>query len=236
MHVQFNAAPERINPNKRMAIISEKWQNLSEQEKLAYAEKAKMDKWRYLNELNEFLAQEGIEQAELKKKPKKFGNAFTFYLRDKKEEARLRYPELSMAEIMSVIAKQWKDAPLAEKEKYIQISEDDKKRYQQEITEISESSLPAKMNKKTKMLKNAQKLEKTIDELIQQSLETTSSKINQFKQQMLEKQLTQSTQILDEFSKSIKIPLEYLKSKSKDQECLSQKPSKVKIKNITLTI
>lgn len=168
-----------------------------------------------MNELNEYL--ESGQEPELKKKPKKFGNAFTFYLRDKKEEVRHQYPELSMAEIMSVIAKMWKEAPPAEKQKYNRISEEDKMRYKHEIEELAESSAPFKVNKKVKLLKNAQKLEKTIDELIQQSLEKTNNKISQFKEQVASKQPGQSSQILEEFSKAIQRPLELLKSKAADQ-------------------
>lgn len=50
MHAMLNEAPEKVNPNKRMALISEKWSNLPPEEKYIYMEKAKLGTifWNYL--------------------------------------------------------------------------------------------------------------------------------------------------------------------------------------------
>ena len=42
-----------------------------------------------------------------KSKPKKFGNAFTFFLREKKQKLREVQPQLSMSDIMSMVAKEF---------------------------------------------------------------------------------------------------------------------------------
>lgn len=107
MHAILNDSGEKINPNKRMTLISEKWANLSQLEKNVYVEKAKLDKWRYLNELNEYYSSEAsVVEAPTKCKPKKFGNAFTFFLREKKQQLKETEPQLSMSEIMSLVAKE----------------------------------------------------------------------------------------------------------------------------------
>ena len=66
-----------------------------------------LDKWRYLNELNEYLSSgASTTETATKSKPKKFGNAFTYFLREKKEQLHEEHPELSMSEIMSLVAQQ----------------------------------------------------------------------------------------------------------------------------------
>lgn len=171
MHILLNQAAEKVNPNNRMALISEKWANLPPAEKNVYIEKAKLDKWRYLNELNEYLSS-GAAAAEpiTKTKPKKFGNAFTYFLREKKEELHEEHPELSMAEIMSVVAKQWRGLSAEDKQQYIDASEEDRERYKREVCEISmKAKTVSKSQSRKKLLKAAKNLEKTKNDLIQYS-------------------------------------------------------------------
>jgi len=171
MHATLNGGGEKINPNKRMSLISEKWANLPQNEKNAYIEKAKLDKWRYLNELNEFYSSEAATvEAPAKSKPKKFGNAFTFFLREKKLKLKEAQPHLSMSEIMSMVAKEWRNLGKAAKQKYLDASEEDKKRYKTEVCEMSRKAKPAKNQRKKKLLRNAKNLEKTMDDLMQYSV------------------------------------------------------------------
>jgi len=173
MHAKLNEAHDKINPNKRMSLISEMWANLPPNEKNHYIELAKMDKWRYLNELNEFYANETeMAPVENKSKPKKFGNAFTFFLREKRETLRESQPQLSMSEIMSLVAKEWRGLGKAEKQKYVDASEEDKKRYKKEVCEMTQKAKPAKSNAKKKLLKNVQNFEKTIGDFTQNSKDT----------------------------------------------------------------
>lgn len=45
----MNHSGEKINPNKRMSLISEKWANLPQQEKEVYIEKARLGEFAYYN-------------------------------------------------------------------------------------------------------------------------------------------------------------------------------------------
>lgn len=121
----------------------------------------------------------------------------------------------------------WKDASPIEKRKYIKFSEEDKKRYEKEVEEISEGLSPLQRIQKCKMLKNALELEKSVDELVQKPLETVNDTTNQLKAQRNFNPLD-SSQVLDDVSKSIETALERLNAESKEQGTHPPNLSKVK--------
>lgn len=65
----------------------------------------------------------------------------------------------------------WRGVSKVEKQKYLDYSEEDKKRYKRQVCEMTEKQKPAKTQRKKKLLTNAIKLEKTVDDLIQFSEE-----------------------------------------------------------------
>lgn len=71
----------------------------------------------------------------------------------------------------------WRSLNKAAKQKYLDASEEDKKRYKTEVCEMTKKVKPAKNQRKKKLLKNAKNLEKTMDDLIQYStnLPTTNN-------------------------------------------------------------
>eukprot|EP00331_Platyophrya_macrostoma_P014061 CAMPEP_0176433706 /NCGR_PEP_ID=MMETSP0127-20121128/16197_1 /TAXON_ID=938130 /ORGANISM="Platyophrya macrostoma, Strain WH" /LENGTH=331 /DNA_ID=CAMNT_0017816215 /DNA_START=206 /DNA_END=1201 /DNA_ORIENTATION=+ len=168
-----------------MSLISHKWANLPAAEKNVYIEKAKLDKWRYLNELNEYLSSgASTVETSTKVKPKKFGNAFTYFLRERKEEMHEEHPELSMSEIMSLVAKEWRELSQSARQKYVEASEEDRERYKREVTEMTRKAKTAsKAQSRKKIMKNAKNLEKTKNDLIQYSAALNSNKSMDFVKQ-----------------------------------------------------
>ena len=78
----------------------------------------------------------------------------------------------------------WRELSKGEKQKYLDASEEDKKRYKKEICEMSQKAKPVKMRNKKKLLKSVQNFEKTLNELSHQVRDVPSEEAtNQLKKQ-----------------------------------------------------
>lgn len=71
-----------------------------------------------------------------------------------------------------VFAIRWRGMNKAEKQKYVDASEEDKKRYKKEVCEMSQKAKPVKSNAKKKLLKNVQNFEKAITDMTQTTTDT----------------------------------------------------------------
>ena len=131
--------------------LGKRWKALGEEEKKVYTEMADKDKQRYEREKDIFLrtheslyleAEDTGRKRKGKKKdpnaPKRARSAYILFVNEQralviKENDDAGKPKMKQTEIMSEVAKRWKEASESAKEKFHRLAEKEKERYQEEM-------------------------------------------------------------------------------------------------------
>ncbi len=67
-----------------------------------------------------------------KNAPKRAISAFFFYQKERREPLKKEKPNLSNKELISTMSNEWNNMSEADKKKYVELAEEDKKRYEKE--------------------------------------------------------------------------------------------------------
>jgi len=144
------------NPKTKFAefgkILGEMWQEMSQEKKKKYEEKARIDKQRYQDEVKAYLAKGGKAE-DLKKKerktvkktkkdpnaPKRPSTAYIFFSKEMRHKLKTENPKASFTEAGKIIGIQWKELDDVAKQKYHQLAEADKQRFEKEKGEYKEA-------------------------------------------------------------------------------------------------
>lgn len=129
-------------------IIAKQFKELSPEEKAKWEGKADADKLRYENEMAAYSAPEDSDdesdgkmkpskKAKKNKKdpnaPKRGKSAFIFFMSEMRQKVKEESPDLSFGEIGKKLGEMYKALSEADKAKYLEMAEEDKKRYEDEI-------------------------------------------------------------------------------------------------------
>lgn len=141
------------NPDMKFAdvarMLGEEWRNLSEKDKKKWTDKANEDKARYLDEKEKYDAEhkddevvvEEVQNPDKKKKrkdpnkPKKALGAYMFFSNWRRAEVVAKNPDASFGEIGTLVGNEWRA-----------LSEDDKKKWQDQAAEDKERYIKAMEN------------------------------------------------------------------------------------------
>ena len=139
---------ESLNPNDKFVRIAELWKGLSKEEKKVYEDKAKQEKNRYANELNDFCK---IFPSEPIQRPrnhiKKPCNAYGYYLKEIKEEIRQEFPNLRMCEVLRIVGDRWKNLDSQRKSYFEKKAEADRQNFKLQISKQPQIIIKASSNK-----------------------------------------------------------------------------------------
>ena len=189
------------NPEmKSTEIVSELarlWQEVDEDMKAKYQQKASEDKQRYQEEMSDYVPSD--EEASPKGKgsakkgsakkdpnaPKGAKNAYIFFCADNREQVKEENSEMSSKEIISELARLWKEADEDVKAEYQEKAAQDKQRYQEEMEEYSdgekEEKSPKKEEKKTSKAEEVKSSKKDEPKKTSKAEEVKSSKKEEVK-------------------------------------------------------
>jgi len=143
------------NPSTKFAefgrILGEMWSQLSAEKKKKYQEKAKHDQQRYKEEVKTYLAGGGKKE-DLKKErkapkktkkdpkgPKRPSTAYIFFSKEMRNKLKTENPKVNFGELGKLIGVKWKELDEAGKQKYHQLAEADKQRFEKEKGELKEA-------------------------------------------------------------------------------------------------
>jgi hypothetical protein len=101
--------------------IAEIWKSVTD--KSAYVVQAEVDRSRYYREMEAYKPPYKI------KRPR---SSYAFYMRDVRATVAAQFPDKTPRELMSDVATAWKASPNATKQKYVQMANEDKVRYENE--------------------------------------------------------------------------------------------------------
>lgn len=73
--------------------------------------------------------------------PKKPSSAYIFFSKDERINIKAKNPNMSFGNIAKLIGERWKNIPDKDKNKFIKMADDDKKRYNREIEKYSKDNL-----------------------------------------------------------------------------------------------
>jgi hypothetical protein len=131
-------------------IISELarlWKEADEDVKAEYQEKAAEDKKRYEEEMSDYVPSEeespkkgtkgakGTKKAKDKNAPKGAKNAYILFCADNRDQVKEENPDMGAKEIISELARLWKEADEDVKAEYNEKAAADKQRYQEEMSD-----------------------------------------------------------------------------------------------------
>jgi len=132
-------------------ILGEMWQEMSAEKRKKYEEKAKLDKQRYQDEVKEYLAKGGKKEDFKKERkttkkvkkdpnaPKRPSTAYIFFSKEMRHKLKTDNPKASFTEAGKIIGLQWKELDEAGKQKYHQLAEADKMRFEKEKGEYEQN-------------------------------------------------------------------------------------------------
>jgi len=137
-----------IDLSKKMAA---EWKSLDKEDKKPYDEENRKDKIRYEKEMKNYKkpdssssSDDSSEEKPRKRKPakkrpkkdpnapKRAVNAYMFFTKDKRDQVRAKYPDLTMVEVSKKLGAMWKLLEDPEKEIYQKMAQDDKLRWERE--------------------------------------------------------------------------------------------------------
>ncbi|XP_058127808.1 high mobility group protein DSP1-like [Anopheles coustani] len=134
------------------------WNMLPDIEKEQFYVKAQQDKERYTQEYNQYIEEmqnsqpsKAMTMRRKKQKrtkdpnePKRALTAFFYYCFDERKTAKELNPQLSFGGISKVLGRMWSEADDVVRQKYEQMAERDKLRYEQEMTEYAKTCIVVK--------------------------------------------------------------------------------------------
>ncbi len=83
-----------------------------------------------------------------KNAPKRAISAFFFYQKERREPLKKEKPNLSNKELISTMSAEWNKMKDTDKKKYVELAEQDKKRYEKEKASYDEKQKSAKKSVK----------------------------------------------------------------------------------------
>jgi len=137
------------------------WKDLADEEKKRYIEQATQDKARYHHAMSTYVksvsdsdSDDGPRRKRRKKKkvkdplkPKRAMSSFMYFANEQRQAVRDKYPDIKITEIGKRLSEMWKLLTAEEKQRYIDLADKDKARYNSEMEHFK--------NKKTDVVANA---------------------------------------------------------------------------------
>lgn len=136
---------------------SERWKTMSDMEKKKFHELAEKDKTRYDTEMVTYRGVGGgggrrgrrgrNKPPKDPNKPKRALSAFFYYANDERSKVRAANPDFSVGEVAKELGRQWNELTEGEKVKYEKQAEEDRARYDREMTVYKSGGSPTKLMK-----------------------------------------------------------------------------------------
>jgi hypothetical protein len=123
-----------ISNTNIMAELGKIWQNMSDAEKNKWEKHSEEDKKRYEADLEKFYETHPEEVKVVENKIKKPISAYVIFSNLNRAKVKENNPKVAPTEIMALLGKTWKSLSDKEKEKYKKLAEEDKARYQRELS------------------------------------------------------------------------------------------------------
>ncbi len=177
-------------------VVSERWKLLSDDEKAIYDEKANNDKIRYETEMANYVPSTEIETESSKTKkikkikdkdaPKGVKTAYMFYASDNRASVKESNPDMKGPAISKQLGLNWKSESDEIKNKYKQLEEEDKIRFNNEISEYKGAgneeveSEPEPKTKNTKKTSKKAKEDKEVKDKTKKVEPTSGNKKKAF--------------------------------------------------------
>jgi len=135
-------------------LVGLEFKALDEKDKKMWATKAKIDKDRYMEQIEAYNKENNIEPtaaASKAKGPKKSLSSYNYFFRAKREEIVKNNPGAAFGEISKMVGRQFQQLTEQEKKKYEDLADRDKERYNKEMEEHGPiSNTKGKPKKKVK--------------------------------------------------------------------------------------
>jgi len=129
---------ENLEFNEMTKRLGEEWAKVSEKDRKKYEKMAETDRERYEKEMETFRQehpdQDSSKKSKRRKKagePKGSRNAYIFFSNEERDKVRADNPDMAPKDVMTELGKRWND--LADKAKYVEMAENDKKRHEKEM-------------------------------------------------------------------------------------------------------
>lgn len=127
---------------------AERWNTMSEKEKQRFHEMAEQDKRRFDLEMQNYVPPKDIKVRGRKRQqmkdpnaPKRSLSAFFWFCNDERSKVKANNPEYTMGDIAKELGRRWAAADPEVKSKYESLSEQDKARYDREMTAYKKGPL-----------------------------------------------------------------------------------------------
>jgi high mobility group protein B1 len=130
---------ENVNFAEFSKKCSERWKQMSDQEKKRFADMADNDKQRYDREMATYTPPAGESNGQRKRKkkdpnaPKRPLSAFFLFCHDERPAVKSLYPAYSVGEAAKELGERWNKVDPVQKSKYEAQVQLDKVRYEQEV-------------------------------------------------------------------------------------------------------
>ncbi|KAG0715920.1 High mobility group protein DSP1 [Chionoecetes opilio] len=142
---------KKLHPDENVQLsefsrqCSERWKTMSEAEKRKFFDLADQDKERYVAQMKDFVPPPGATGRRGRRargnkppkdpnKPKRALTAFFFYANDERSNVRAVNPDFTVGEVAKELGRQWNEMTSNAKIKYEKQSEEDRARYDREMT------------------------------------------------------------------------------------------------------
>lgn len=153
---------KKLHPDENVQLAefsrqcSERWKTMSEEEKKKFHDLADQDKVRYNAQMQNFSPPPGGRRGRRSRgnkppkdpnKPKRALSAFFFYANDERANVRAVNPDFSVGEVAKELGRQWNELGEGAKVKYEKLAEEDRARYDREMTAYRAGEAPPKKMK-----------------------------------------------------------------------------------------
>ncbi|XP_045111318.1 high mobility group protein DSP1-like [Portunus trituberculatus] len=157
---------KKLHPDENVQLAefsrqcSERWKTMSEAEKKKFHDLADQDKIRYNAQMRDFVPPGGLVGRRGRRsrgnkppkdpnKPKRALSAFFYYANDERAKVRAANPDFSVGEVAKELGRQWNELTENDKLKYEKLAEEDRARYDREMTAYRAGEAPPKKLKAT---------------------------------------------------------------------------------------
>eukprot|EP00126_Sphaerothecum_destruens_P003977 Sdes_comp17824_c0_seq1m7089 len=133
---------KKQNPESKITeiatIIGKLWGELSEKEKVKYQKMAEVDKARYRQEMESYVAPppekgKGKRAKKDPNAPKRAMSAYMYFASDIRPALQAQNPSMPITEIATIIGERWRNLSAKQKQPYEKLHEQDKARYEREM-------------------------------------------------------------------------------------------------------
>lgn len=154
---------KKLHPDENVELsefsrqCSERWKTMSEEEKKKFFDLADQDKIRFNAQMQDYTPPGGRRGRRSRRskppkdpnKPKRALSAFFFYANDERAKVRAANPDFSVGEVAKELGRQWNELVEGDKLKYEKLAEEDRARYDREMTAYRAGGAPPKKMKAT---------------------------------------------------------------------------------------